>query len=109
MISEQEISSHIVRFIFHTLETQEQICSIAATIELGNDKSDSDYELSCPIKLESSEGKIAFNHKYVMDAIKPFSMCNLEIQSPSSPGKFTGDIEGLTIITMPMFVQWEKI
>jgi hypothetical protein len=43
---------------------------------------------------------------YVMDAIKPFSICHIETTSPASPGKFTGDIEELTIVVMPMFLQW---
>nr|MDD4876429.1 DNA polymerase III subunit beta [Dehalococcoidales bacterium] len=65
------------------------------------------YSMRLPVKIETrEEAKIAFNYKYLCDALKPFSVCNLDLTSPSSPGKFTGDIEGLTIVVMPMFVQW---
>ncbi len=104
MMSEHEIIASIIRFKFYTLETQKQICSMAATLETPNGKAE--YELTCPVKFEGQEGMIAFNHKYILDAIKPFSMCNLALQTPSSPGVVTGDIEGLTIVVMPMFVQW---
>lgn len=65
------------------------------------------YSMRLPVKIETQEeAKIAFNYKYLCDAIKSFSVCNLELTSLSSPGKFTGDIEGLTIAVMPMDVQW---
>lgn len=100
MIDEDNINSGIVRYVFEANEKGEQICSLYAT------SGDEDkYNLSCPAKFEGEEAKIAFSYKYVFEALKPFSMCNLEITSPSSPGKLTGDIEGLTIVVMPMFVQ----
>jgi DNA polymerase-3 subunit beta len=65
------------------------------------------YSMRLPVNIETQEeAKIAFNYKYLCDALRPFSVCNLELTSLSSPGKFTGDIEGLTIVVMPMFVQW---
>ncbi len=65
------------------------------------------YSMRLPVIIETQEeARIAFNYKYLCDALKPFSVCDLELTSLSSPGKFTGDIEGLTIVVMPMFVQW---
>jgi len=101
MIDDVAINSGIIRYIFETSELGEQVCSLSATIE-----DESKYHLSCPVKFEGSEVKIAFNYKYVMEALKPFSMCALEITAPSAPGKLTGDIEGLIVVIMPMFVQW---
>ncbi len=103
MIDAKSLCSSIVRYNFHKKEdTGEHECSITAKIE-ENDG----YSLTMPIKLETeAEGKIAFNYKYIVDAIKHFSVCNLELTSLSSPGKFTGDIEGLAIVVMPMCVQW---
>lgn len=101
MIDEASINSRTVRYAFKTLDKGEQVCSITATIE-----DDGKYNLTCPVKFEGEEARIAFNHKYLSNALKPFSMCNLEITSESSPGKLTGDIEGLIIMIMPMFVQW---
>jgi DNA polymerase-3 subunit beta len=104
MIDVREIPSGIVKYDFRTMEHGEQLCSISAHAE--DNYGEQTYNLSCPVKLEVNEGKIAFNYQYFMDAIKPFSLCNLELLSLSSPGKFTGDIEGLVIVVMPMFVQW---
>ena len=64
------------------------------------------YDLTAPCKAEGQDTRIAFNYKYFVDAIKAFSLCNLEGNNPSSPGKITGDIEGLMMVIMPMFVQW---
>jgi len=66
-----------------------------------------EYSLRCPVKVEGGEGsKIAFNSQYALDALNPFSMCNLELNGLAQPGMFTGDVEGLRILVMPMFVQW---
>ncbi len=102
MIDAESISGGITRFVFGTSEHGEQMCSLSAKTE-----DDVDYHLTCPAKYEPTEGKIAFNYKYVLDAIKPFSVCNLELTGLASPGKFTGDIEGLTIVVMPMSVPWD--
>lgn len=101
MIDEIAVAEGIIRYIFETSGHGEQVCSLSATTE-DEDK----YHLSCPIKFEGKEAKISFSHKYMTESIKPFSICTLEITSPSSPGKLTGDIEGLIIVIMPMFVQW---
>jgi DNA polymerase-3 subunit beta len=101
MIDAPKIASGITRFIFTTTEKGEDICKLSARSE-----DEVDYAMSLPIKMDGEESKIGFNHKYVMDAIKPFSICHLETTSFEAPGKFTGDIEELTIVVMPMFVQW---
>ncbi len=101
MIDENAIGNSIVRFMFRELESNEQVCSIGAGYKEG-----SEYELTCPVKFEGTKSKIAFNYYYILEAIKPFSMCTLELTSLSSPGKFTGDIKELTYVVMPMFVQW---
>ncbi len=102
MIDPLIVHGGIVRYIFETDEQGKQVCSLS-----GGSEDEGRYFLTCPIKFEGKESKIAFNYKYIIEAIKPFSMCSLEITSPSSPGKITGDIEGLTITIMPMFVNWE--
>ncbi len=95
------VDGGIIRFDFQKTQKGEPICSIKARAE-----SVSDYAFELPVTFTGNDSKIAFNHKYVLDALKPFSLCQLELTSPSSPGMFTGDIEGLTIVIMPMFVQW---
>jgi DNA polymerase III sliding clamp (beta) subunit (PCNA family) len=103
MIDTKTLTSGIVKSDFHIKETGEHECYISSQYSEGDYK----YALTMPVKIETPEGaRIAFNYKYIIDAIKPFSMCNLELTSPSSPGKFTGDIEGLTIVVMPIFMQW---
>lgn len=104
MIDTKTLNAGIVRLVFQKTEPHnEHECLITG----GNIEGDGEYLLRLPVKIETEKvGKIAFNYSYVMDAIKPFSVCDLEITSVASPGKFTGDIEGLTIVVMPMFVQW---
>jgi len=103
MMDPLALPAGIVRFKFdRTGKRKEDECTLSS-----RDGEEIDYLLKLPVKIASSEpGAIAFNLKYVLDAIKPFSISNLEISSLSSPGKFTGDIDGLTIVVMPMFVQW---
>jgi DNA polymerase-3 subunit beta len=48
----------------------------------------------------------AFNPVYFRDAVKAFSLCTVGCNTPSSPGVFTGDVKGLMVVVMPMFVQW---
>jgi len=105
MIDPASLSAGFVRLQFTRTDKQEHECLISGGTR------DEDYaeyySMRMPVKIETeSESKIAFNYKYLCDAMKPFSICNLELTSPSSPGKITGDIEGLTITVMPMFIQW---
>ncbi len=100
----QSPPSRIVKFEFNKGENSDEADISAVSGD------EFKYSLQCPVKLEQNnpkvDSKIAFNQRYVEEAIKSFSVCNLEINSPSSPGKFTGDIEGLIITVMPMFAQW---
>lgn len=64
-------------------------------------------ESEIPAKISGNhKGKIAVNQQYISDALNYFSSVKVEMTSPSSPLVFTGDIEDLTIVVMPMFVQW---
>ncbi len=102
MIDDMNVSNGKTRFVFAENENTEQVCTITA----GN-KGYSRYSLTLPVKLETPEpSKIAFDCKYIKDALKLFSLVTLELTTTTSPGKFTGDIEGLTIVVMPMFIQW---
>lgn len=51
-------------------------------------------------------GKIAFNRSYLLAASKIFSEMTFEITTPSSPMKVHGDLDGVMLVMMPMFVQW---
>ncbi|KKN59289.1 hypothetical protein LCGC14_0543880 [marine sediment metagenome] len=102
MLDTKSLPSGIVKFDIRKTKLDEDVCVISASSE-----GEFNYAMSLPVKFEGDASKIAFNYLYVIDAIKPFSICNLEITSPSSLGKITGDIEGLTIVIMPMFVQWQ--
>ena len=97
------IYAGITRLSFQkSKDKKEHQCLITALAE-----EECKYSLMLPVKIETEdEGKIAFNVVYLKDLLKYFSLCTLELTSMSSPGKFTGDIEGLTIVVMPMFVQW---
>ncbi len=71
--------------------------------ELGEDTGEIDATV------EGSEGKIAFNGKYLTDVLSVLKeqQVNLEITGPSSPGvlKPVGSDSYVHVI-MPMFVQW---
>ncbi len=96
-----EIDSTIVRLQFDKVGNSDE-CQMSASNE-----DEFEYSMKLPVKMEQGESsKIAFNQRYIEEAIKPFSVCDLELNTTSSPGKFTGDIEGLTILAMPMFCQW---
>ena len=102
MLDEMNLSSGIARFVFHQKKKGVHEC----LIEAGNEDYGK-YSLTAPAKIEKgNDGKIAFNFNYILDILKYFSMATLEINTPSSPGKFTGDIDGLTVVVMPMFVKW---
>lgn len=103
MVDWVSMPGNIMRFIFEKNKiTNEHICTLRA-----KDGNLYDYSFTLPVKITSNDvGKIAFNANYILDTLKPFSVCNLEISSASSPGKFTGDIEGLTIVVMPMWAEW---
>lgn len=102
MINEKEIASGIIRYHFDT-KVNEQVC----TLKSGIDDDCITYNLTLPVTISGRANKIAINYKYMLDAIKPFSLAHIELNTPSSPIKLTGDIEGLTIVVMPMFVHWE--
>jgi DNA polymerase-3 subunit beta len=69
-----------------------------------------DFEYSeCIIPADnqgSGDGKIAVNIKYLLEAAKIYSELNIKTTSPSSPLLLTGDLRNVTMVIMPMFVQW---
>jgi DNA polymerase-3 subunit beta len=52
------------------------------------------------------EGQIAFSKKYLLEASKIFSTMDIGMTSSSTPLKVTGDLEGVTFVIMPVFMQW---
>uniref|UniRef100_A0A6M3LY39 Putative DNA polymerase n=1 Tax=viral metagenome TaxID=1070528 RepID=A0A6M3LY39_9ZZZZ len=102
MIDKDSITSGIVRFTFNRIDENEHECSITAT-----DGDGSRYTLTAPVKVESGDnGEIALNTEYVEDALRFFSLATMKLSSQASPIILTGDIEGLTIVIMPMYVEW---
>ncbi len=95
----------IVKMLFSVPEKSPGLCTLSK-----NNPEDVDYEFNMPASYmagdKSITAKIAFNRKYLLDMLKCFTVCNINIINESSPGLFTGDIEGLQIVVMPMFVSW---
>jgi DNA polymerase-3 subunit beta len=61
------------------------------------------------VKIEGEESKIAFNSKYLQDALQVLecSEVALETSSPSSPGVIRPvGMDNYVHVVMPMFVQW---
>lgn len=94
--------SGIARLYFNYTEMEAHECIITV-----GELEDAEYTLTLPAKIHTREGgKIAVNCKYLLDAIKYFSMVDIKIRALSSPMLITGDLEDVTIVIMPMFVQW---
>lgn len=96
-------ASNTVRMIF-TQENSMDICFLQSNHS--GDSETPEFDMTMPCKIET-EGKIAVQHNYLLEAIKPFSVCCIELTNPHCPMKITGDMEGLTVVIMPMFVQWD--
>jgi len=65
------------------------------------------WKMTIPGTVETETSvRWAFNPAYFRDAVKSFSLCTVGCNTPSSPGVFTGDVKGLMVVVMPMFVQW---
>ena len=71
----------------------------------GRDEDVGEFEAAVSATL-AGEGKIAVNQAYLAQSASFFATVHMEVTAPSSPIKMTGDIEGLTCVIMPMFVQW---
>ena len=54
------------------------------------------------------KGKIAVNRQYLLEGLAIFSEMKIESAAPSNPLKITGDLEGITLVIMPIFVQWKE-
>jgi DNA polymerase-3 subunit beta len=99
LLDENIIGSNIIRL--QTDEKDKSVLNMTCSAEeLGS------YKLSVPITKDLGETKIALNYKYLLDVTKHFSICSMDTMNPSSPMVFTGDIDGLTMVIMPMYVQW---
>ena len=64
-----------------------------------------EFEAAIPATV-MGDAKIGVNQAYLAIAARYFAAMKIEGNSVSSPIKVTGDVEGLTIVIMPMFVVW---
>lgn len=64
-----------------------------------------EVEALIPIRSEG-DGHIAVSRCYLLEIASIFAEMTIEIIAPSSPIKIKGDLEGVTFVVMPMFVQW---
>ena len=82
----------------------------ALKLEMGigdSDEFSAHYVSVVPATIKGEkEGRIAANQLYLTQAIKFFSSVLFKMTNPSSPLVITGDVEGLLVVVMPMFVQW---
>lgn len=59
-----------------------------------------------PAKM-SGDGKVALNPQYVAKFSKMFAELTIDVMASSSPVAIRGDLEGVVVVVMPMYVQWE--
>ncbi len=64
------------------------------------------YEALIPAEM-SGDGRIALNPEYLLPPCSIFSEMVMEVTNTSSPIKIHGDLAGVTVVIMPMFVQWD--
>jgi DNA polymerase III sliding clamp (beta) subunit (PCNA family) len=91
----QQFKDHIVRLS----KTEDGFLKVAMTED--EDK----FEAKIPAVM-TGDGKIAVDSRYVADLAGLFAELTMEVISPSSPVKVYGDLEGVLVVNMPMFVQW---
>ena len=98
-------SNIILMHYGHTATGKPKLQVSATSEELGNNR-----EGIIPSEVEGDESKIAFNHRYMQDAIAAVSDGGLIIETTtsSSPAVFKPKDGDKTLqVVMPMFVQWE--
>ena len=84
---------------------QGQICLSARAEERGEHEG----EIEATVEGDIAEAKIAFNSRYLLDALGAMEKgkVSLEMTSSASPGVFKpGDAQDYIHVVMPMFVQW---
>lgn len=66
------------------------------------------YQYQCELNVSNNRNAdhVAVNKKYLLTALKAFVNAKFTIKSPASPLMITGDVDNLTILLMPMYVQW---
>ncbi len=106
MIDAKSLGSGVTRYIIHRTKPHNQD-ELLVQAHIENDEGI--YSLTMPVKILADEGKVAVQHQYMLEALNPFSMCEIEITTQTSPMKITGDIEGLTMVIAPILVQWQKV
>jgi DNA polymerase III sliding clamp (beta) subunit (PCNA family) len=108
MVDFKETNGGIVRYFFNQPKSLKKEVECLIQIYIKSDKEQPDmYSLTMPLTQLEKTGKIALQMKYIQDAIKPFSVCEWEINSLEKPIKITSDIKGLTMVVMPMHVEWK--
>ena len=99
--------SNIVRMQVTPAPDQEfpgKVIISASSDEVGNNQDEVDAEV-----LEGGESKIAFNSRYLQDALAVLERGKvvMETTTPSAPGVFKPiDSDDYIHVVMPMFVQW---
>jgi len=66
---------------------------------------DDSFEAQLPAEM-TGDGKIALNPMYLADVAKLFAELTVEVTAFSAPVRIHGDLAGVVIVVMPMFVQW---
>jgi len=92
-----DLDSSIIRLYF---EKEKHRCRLCGQL---NDDLHYDLLVGC---LATDNCKVALNYGYFATAVKPFSYVRMSVGAFTDPVKIQGDIADLTVVIMPMFVQW---
>jgi len=77
--------------------------NLKLTIGISNEEDS--FEAIVPVQMKG-DGKIALNREHLLQPCKIFSEMKMEVTNHQEPCIITGDLEGVKILIMPMFVQW---
>ncbi len=77
----------------------------AVALQMAGDD-EASFEALVPAETQGI-GKIAVNARYMLPPCSIFSELSMEVTIPSQPLKIRGDLAGVMIVIMPMFVDWD--
>ncbi len=100
-LSQFDMDSHLVRLTQYQSGGSEQKY---LTLNM-RDEVEGEYESTVPATM-TGEGRIAVNRQYLAGIVRIFAEMKIEVTTVNAPLKITGDLDGVTVVLMPMFVPW---
>lgn len=104
-VSGSMLQSRVMQFGDNTVRLSKTEDGLLKMLKIQMAEDDDRYEAKMPAKM-TGDGKIALDYRYVAELAGMFSELTIEVVSVMSPVKVYGDLEGVMVLNMPMFVEW---